>query len=71
MELATLRRDKTNPKPSTRALPGSREKVDILASRAQRGESLFQTDDAAWRESALVAWLKAPSEFRAAMLRRL
>lgn len=62
---------KTHPDNPTRALPGSREKVQLLAARAQGGLPLFHPDDASWKETALVAWLKEPSGFRAAMLRRL
>jgi hypothetical protein len=69
--MALQKRDKTNPHPPVHARPGSREKLSILAERAQRGETLFQDHDFAWPESALVAWLRQPSEFRAALLRTL
>ena len=68
MQMAKIQRDKTNPNNPTRAIPGSREKLEVLSLRAQEGETLFHTDDAAWREAALVAWLKEASPFRAAML---
>jgi hypothetical protein len=64
-------RGKTNPKQPTRALPGSGEKLEILARRAKRGEALFHTQDLSWKEAALVAWLREPSELRTALLRCL
>jgi hypothetical protein len=71
MEMARGWRKKTNPNQPTRALPGSHEKLEILAQRAQHGESLFHAQDLAWNEVALVAWLREPSAFRAALLRHL
>jgi hypothetical protein len=69
--MALQEREKTNPQGPVHALPGSREKLSLLAKRAQRGETLFQDHDFSWQESALVAWLRQPSEFRAALLRTL
>jgi hypothetical protein len=71
MKATAAKQRKSDPRQPTQALPGSREKRAVLAQRAQRGEALFDADDTAWKETALVAWLKEPGGLRMALLRRL
>jgi hypothetical protein len=58
------------PARATSAQPGSAEKLEIMARRVRRGESVFHPQDATIDRPALV-WLREPSDFRAALLQRL